>query len=548
MPALADLFVPMLCDASLPDKFPSPFDVVPHAIAQQAAESLKSQLKGLCPSNHNFSNDDGGKMFGVLVVKNTAGEIGYLAAYSGMLGGQWKNEGFVPPVFDELARQKTLHTGETEIAGLTRQCAQVENDQEYKDAQFTAEQFQRLADQKIHAMKQLHESRKLARHAIRNECNKLADSEVPELEALANQSRQDKFAFRSLKAELKSDEQKSCEKWNLYQVKLAELKKARKKLSARLQADLFNGYELLSVDGNSLLIRELFADGLPPSGAGDCAATKLVQYANVNNLIPIALAEFWWGSAPRGSFRKHGRYYPSCRSRCRVVLPFMLSGLEVTIPLHEQPVHFGKEYPRTLHEDEDIVVVEKPAGLLSVPGKVLADSVEQRLKARYPEVTGVMLLHRLDQATSGVMIAARNARAYKSLQHQFQDRTVSKKYIAVLDGILTQDEGEIELPLRIDYYDRPRQIVCHERGKPSLTLYSVISRDSNTTRVAFYPHTGRTHQLRVHAAHPQGLDCPILGDELYGRTADRLYLHAAQLTITHPLNDVRMAFSSEVSF
>lgn len=226
----------------------------------------------------------------------------------------------------------------------------------------------------------------------------------------------------------------------------------------------------------------------------------------------------------------------------------MLKGLSVTVPLHERPVDFGPDFPRTLHEDEDIIVVEKPVGLLSVPGKVLTDSVEERLKTRYPDVVGVMLLHRLDQATSGVMIAARNARAYKHLQHQFQDRTVDKQYIAVLDGILEQDHGEVKLPLRIDIYDRPRQIVCHDRGKSSLTKYSVISRDRNTTRVAFFPYTGRTHQLRVHAAHPDGLDCPILGDELYGRTFRRLHLHAAELTVTHPVKNVRMTFRSEAGF
>ena len=226
----------------------------------------------------------------------------------------------------------------------------------------------------------------------------------------------------------------------------------------------------------------------------------------------------------------------------------MLQGQTVSVPQHEKAVKFSSDYPITLYEDQDIVVVEKPAGLLSVPGKTLTDSVEVRLKAKYPQVAGVMLLHRLDQATSGLMIAAKNPRAYKSLQHQFQDRTIGKHYEAVLDGVIEQDEGIIELPLGIDIYDRPRQIVCYEYGKSALTRFCVMERGNNTTRISFYPHTGRTHQLRVHAAHSDGLNCPILGDELYGRPRDRLHLHAAKLTFEHPVTEQTLSFSSEVPF
>ena len=483
-------------------------------------------------------------MFGVLVVKDASAQLGYLAAHSGMLGGEWLNKGFVPPVFDVSERADLLHSGETEIAELSKQIEQLEADPAYLDARVKVDDFQCASDQQLNSMVKLHRDRKQHRHSLRQTEN----PDAPLLEDLANQSRQDKLALKALKSKLQLEGEQYYVRLHQYQERINDLKKRRKKISARLQKSIFSGYKLRNIGGAEKSISFFFDDGLPPSGAGDCAATKLLQYANKNALEPLALAEFWWGPQPTASIRKHGRYYPSCRSRCRKILPFMLDGLSVTVPKHELPVNFNKEIPVTLHEDEDIIVVDKPAGLLSVPGKVLTDSVETRLKLRYPEVAGVMLLHRLDQATSGLMIAAKNARAYKSLQHQFQDRTVNKQYIAVLDGILEQEEGEITLPLRIDIYDRPRQIVCMQRGKSCLTKFLVHSRDEQTTRVQFIPHTGRTHQLRVHAAHPDGLDCPILGDELYGRPSERLHLHAAQLTITHPVTNSRMTFRSDPEF
>lgn len=539
----AELFIPLQFD-SLPQNFPSPFDVVPHKVAQEAAESLKLRLPDLCPKQRQLNSDDGGKMFGVLVVKDSSGRTGYLSAYSGMLGGQWDNDGFVPPVFDVHERKALLGKGEQEVVRLTSRIQKIESEPDYHRAHVNAAACQEKSDQKLNAMCSQHKVRKLERHDLRQS----ATIDQNQLKLLANQSRQDKYELKYLKKKLYLEGEKVYAPLREYQDQITKLKKQRKKMSIKLQKLVFDGYKILKSDGTVRPISDFFEGGLPSSGAGDCAATKLIHYANSNGLIPVALAEFWWGAAPAGALRKHGRYYPSCRSRCRKLLPFMLEGLSVTVPLHERPVDYDAEFPLTLHEDDDIVVVEKPAGLLSVPGKVITDSVEARLKARYPDVSGVMLLHRLDQATSGVMVAAKNARAYKHLQHQFQDRTVRKKYYAVLDGVLEQDEGEVSLPLRIDIYDRPRQIVCHERGKPSLTKYSVISRDSKSTKVTFFPHTGRTHQLRVHAAHPAGLDCPILGDELYGRSADRLFLHAAELTITHPVQNVRMTFSSKAGF
>ncbi len=539
----SDLFINQQFQ-SLPAEFPSPFDVVPHPAAQQAAAHLQTRLDDICPPEHLFAAPDGGKMFGVLVVKDRSGQAGYLSAYSGMLGGNWRNSGFVPPVFSESNRNRLLLEGEAKVVDLTRQIEQIETNSEYR--QLKNDWQQNIADSEleIEGLKQKQVEHKQLRHQVRQEC----DLNEEQLFELAAQSRMDKLFMKMLKTRLEAMTGNYYDELHDFELRLTQLKKLRKRLSAKLQKQLFEGYQLMCFSGKEKSLLALFDDQMPPSGAGDCAATKLLHYANSHNYRPIALSEFWWGASPAGAMRKHGRYYPSCRSRCRRLLPSMLAGLSVTVPTHEMPVIFSTEIPHQIYEDDDIVVVDKPAGLLSVPGKVLTDSVEARLKQRYPEVSGVMLLHRLDQATSGVMIAAKHPVAYKSLQHQFQNRTVTKEYTAVLDGSLAEDKGEVTLPLRLDIYDRPRQIVCFERGKASLTRYSVTARQNNTTRVQFYPHTGRTHQLRVHAAHPQGLDCPILGDELYGRPAERLYLHAAKLTVTHPVKGTQMTFSSAVDF
>ncbi len=537
-------FYPLKLNSDIPTVFPSPFDVLPHVVAQQAAESLKQRLPELCGGIHSFDTPDGGKMFGVLVVQNSVGEFGYLSAFSGMLGNRWECTGFVPQVFDLQQRESLLHKGEQQVAVMSGEMNSRLGDPAFIDTENQLYKLDDTAQLELESLKAANANRKQQRHKSRAQ----ADLTQAALDEMAHQSRNDKIAFKQLRIRLAAESRELRSQYQLMTAAIDKLRKQRKKLSQKLQAQVFTGYQLRSVDNQTRAMAEFFEAGLPPSGAGDCAAIKLVQYANSYQLKPIALAEFWWGQPPLGGLREHGRYYPSCRSRCRVLLPFLLSGLKLSVPLHEQPVELSDEYPHTLYADDQIVVVEKPAGLLSVPGKVLTDSVETRLKARYPEVQGVMLLHRLDQATSGVMIAARNPLAYKKLQHQFQDRTIQKKYMALLDGTVEQDQGSISLPLRVDIYDRPRQIVCADRGKASLTKYSVMSREAGVTRVAFYPHTGRTHQLRVHAAHSDGLNCAILGDELYGRPGNRLHLHAEQLSFDHPLTGRRMTLSSDVSF
>lgn len=271
----------------------------------------------------------------------------------------------------------------------------------------------------------------------------------------------------------------------------------------------------------------------PPAGSGECAAPKLLNYAYQNQLKPIAMAEFWWGQSPKSQVRKHKQFYPACRSKCEPILGHMLRGLDVDPnPIQDTTTRAGEI--QILFEDEHIVVINKPPELLSVPGKIITDSVWSRMRHRYPQATGPLIVHRLDMSTSGIMIIALKKEAHKYLQHQFIKRTVEKRYVAILKGTLSKKSGYVSLPLRVDLDNRPHQLVCYDHGKNATTYWELSKTDGAHMWVDFYPKTGRTHQLRVHAAHTDGLNAPIVGDDLYGHRADRLYLHAAELTIKHP--------------
>ena len=243
----------------------------------------------------------------------------------------------------------------------------------------------------------------------------------------------------------------------------------------------------------------------------------------------------------------HGHYYPACRGKCEPILGHMLTGLEVeSNPMLINPAE-GKNLS-IVFEDESIIVINKPADFLSVPGKSIDDSVYSRIRDMYPDADGPLLVHRLDMSTSGILLAAKNREAHRKLQDQFIRRKVSKRYVALLNGIVENDEGSIDLPLRVDLDDRPRQMVCATYGKSARTNYTVIERTNGKTRVYFYPVTGRTHQLRVHSAHSLGLNCPIVGDDLYGLRGERLCLHAESLTFKHPKSGEMMTFQIDPEF
>lgn len=333
---------------------------------------------------------------------------------------------------------------------------------------------------------------------------------------------------------------------------ISALKEERKQRSIALQQWIFRQFRILNAQGSEVDLYELFtqtAHRNPPAGSGECAAPKLLQYAYLHGLRPIAMAEFWWGDSPKGEIRRHGHYYPACRHKCEPILGFMMQGLEVEPnPLLTSVTDANSL--ETIYEDDYLLVVNKPAGMLSVPGKTGQASVFSILRERYPEATGPILVHRLDMATSGLLLAAKDKDTHARLQEQFESRTVKKKYVALLDGVVENREakGFIRLPLRPDYDNRPLQLVDFEWGKPAVTRYEILDRQQNRTRIAYWPQTGRTHQLRVHSAHPDGMDCPILGDPLYGQPAGRLYLHAEQLEFRHPVTGKTLRMKCQVPF
>jgi len=533
---------PLSVSATAPVRFPSPFNITPHPLAQQAAHSLQSKLPVLCGS-HDFSAPAEGKMFGVLVVQTSDQQLYYLAAFSGMLDRQWDCAGFAPPVFDQQHRDGFLVEGENELQCLTDQIQTLAQSDEYKN---TIELVQKLNVQRSESLKESTKKNN-AKQQQRN-LQRSQSTSVDEA-ALEAQSREDKRHHRELKQYWKKKIAVATRGVERFSTHREDLLHRRRLLSHRLHAKVFDGYEITNFNGDSQLIATLFPQALPPGGAGDCAAVKLLSYCIGQQLQPLCLAEFWWGASPVGGVRHHAHYYPACRGKCGPILPYMLQGIDTTAPRHEQLGHYSDQQPEIVFEDSHLLVVNKPAGMLSVPGKVAVDSVEHRLRQQIPHSDNPnLLVHRLDQATSGLLLAAKSALVHKHLQQQFEARQVEKRYCALLEGVLLADSGSIELPLRVDLDDRPRQMVCAQYGKAALSVYRVIEKTAKTTRVEFRPVTGRTHQLRVHAAHPDGLDAPIVGDDLYGNVADRLYLHAEYLAFQHPITGVRCEFIAATPF
>ncbi len=537
-------FLPAPAEHALPQQFPSPFSNTPHVVARQAATQLQKTLLAQTGCGHDFSAPGGGTMMGVLVVRDKCGQVGFLSAFAGSLAGRWVLPGFVPPVFDWVEREKTVSASEAELACLEQKIAQLKNSDKYHRLQSRLEQLTAQQDRAIGLLRETHRVRKAWRHEQRRKIE-LSDSRLAELSL---ESQRDKRALKEFTTQWRArlaTEEEPLAKMN-QQIK--RFKKSRNHCFNKWRKQCYSTYVLGNWQHEKTPIAHFFANHTPPQGAGDCAAVKLLYYAQQHGLMPIAMAEFWWGASPRGHVRHHGHFYPACRGKCRPVLPFMLKGLDV------QPHLFTSRgldnALATLHEDDDLLVVNKPSGLLSVPGSEVQDSVLTRLKQRYPHATGPLLVHRLDMSTSGLLLVAKKAAIHKALQQQFEQRRIKKRYVAVLSKKLTEqkNKGTIELPLRVDIDDRPRQMVCFDQGKSATTHWEIIAQEQETTRVYFYPFTGRTHQLRVHAAYKDGLNAPIVGDELYGEVGERLLLHAERLCFTHPKTGKRFAIEAPTPF
>lgn len=538
-------FTTSITDIPLPERFTYPFCYTPHPLCILAAKEVQSYLTRQTAWKDELRQ---GKMFGVLIVQTEHGETGYLAAFSGILAGKNLHPFFVPPVYDLLQPQGFFKIEEENISSINRNIRQLENDKAYAALSAELARTIQSAENILATAKAQLKEAKTAREQRRKEKELNAQEEAELIRESQFQKAEYKRLERSWKARI-TTLQTQTEDWER---RISALKSERKTRSAALQQKLFEQFGMLNYRGEVKNLCEIFGQTVhktPPAGAGECATPKLLQQAYLHGWKPIAMAEFWWGDSPKTEIRHHGHYYPACKGKCEPILQHMLQGLQV----EENPMLKRMQVPsknlEIVYEDPWLSVINKPAGMLSVPGKEDAVSVYSLMREQYPEADGPLTVHRLDMATSGLMLIAKTKRVHQNLQAQFKNRLVRKRYVALLEGIVPKDKGTVDLPLCLNPLDRPRQMVHTEHGKPAITDYQVLERlDGKRTRIAFYPRTGRTHQLRIHAAHPLGLHCPIIGDELYGEKADRLYLHAEYLEFTHPITGETVRITKEAEF
>ncbi|BAB75779.1 pseudouridine synthase [Anabaena sp. FACHB-709] len=467
-----------------------------------------------------------GKMYGILLVELPTGERRVLKAFSGLLNGQSVFDGWVPPIPGR--EQVAIQEGHTlaELDAIKQELTTLKQLPERQEYETIFREF----EQQLQAMSDRHRYRKHQRQQTRQ---LLSESLLPAaltiaLEQLNEESRQDGIERRRLKQERDTALQALKEAIASANIKIQNLKQKRKALSQQLQSQMHAAYSLMNFLGQSVSLQQLMPNGLP-TGTGDCCAPKLLHYAATHGLKPLAMGEFWWGSSCQDKIQ--GEFYGACVERCQPLMGFLLSGLKPTRNLEKEQIN-------VIYEDEWLIAVNKPSGLLSVPGRYIdtQDSVLSRLRHMLPEEEMLAAVHRLDQDTSGILLLARDSQTYRQFSQQFQQRQVYKVYEAILAGVINTDTGIIDLPLWGDPENRPYQQVDWQRGKPSVTNFREIAREGDYTRVEFVPLTGRTHQLRVHASDVQGLGVVILGDRFYGCTAkaNRLHLHARELSFLHP--------------
>ncbi|MAJ51109.1 MAG: RNA pseudouridine synthase [Flammeovirgaceae bacterium] len=547
-----------LAEIDLPKKFTFPFSYQPHPVALIAVKLLQTYLVEQKKWTHIFGDPNNesdeicGKMFGVLVVQNEQKDLGYLAAFSGKLAEKNHLEGFVGPIYDRLEDKGFFKQEEASIIAINDQIKAIELDPHYSGllSEFNSQKEKSTKEVQASLM-----NKKKAKH-IRRLKRKMAMQDLSGdnlenfLKKMSKESQdlhfQHKRKLQSWQEVLNSIENQLA----FFQKQINELKEKRKAKSSALQQKLFDQYQFLNQKKQKKGLNILFQhtkQQRPPAGAGDCAAPKLLQYAFLHDFIPVALAEFWWGKSPKLELRRHGYFYPVCLGKCEPILIHMLSGMTID----ENPAY--QEASKTkgldiIYESADYLVINKPNGLLSVSGKYVLDSVASRVKAAYPKATGPMMVHRLDRETSGLMVVAKTLAAYLDFQNQFLNKTIKKEYIAILSGIPKYTSPSIKLPLRPDHYQRPRQMVCYSDGKSAETHWSILEIKEAKARVLFKPITGRTHQLRVHSAHHEGLNMPIEGDELYGLKSNRLKLHATALTFEDPTDGKSMEFNLNPDF
>lgn len=570
----------------------NPLDYEPDPLCIQACREVQEMLARREDWQEEIAR---GKMFGVLIVENVKTDTdvpkwGYLAAYSGQIGGRSDWEDFVPAVFDYLQPDGYFKTHEAEISRINQSISHLEKDERMKEARTLIRQLQEERKRTIAAYQEKMKEAKAKRDS-RREAGNLSEAEEAQM---IKESQFMKAELRRLKKSLSEKTALETE-FDDYQENILRLKQLRKQLSDALQQWLFSQFRMLNQEGESKDLLEIFRDEalkeypqaaiatsriaalkmVPPAGSGECCEPKLLQYAYQHGYKPLQMAMFWWGESPKEEIRHHLQFYPACNGKCKPILHWMLPDSV----FHSQIAE--KHILEILYEDDQLAVICKPSGLLSVPGKDSSQpSVYSIMRKKYPAASSPLIVHRLDMATSGLMIIAKTEFAYHRLQNEFLHHQVQKKYIAII-GCKDQDacdkiwekakkqkkdmrdelkerrassnaaeKQKISLPLMPDYLDRPRQIVNHTQGKEAITEYEVLEPvDDSHLRIALYPKTGRTHQLRVHCAHQEGLNAPILGDPLYGNEkAARLHLHAEEITFEHPLTGKKMTITRKADF
>lgn len=482
---------------------------------------------------------ESGKMAGVLVVRTDEGRVGFLAAYSGNLTHSNDHEYFVPPIYDILSPSGYFLAEERNISEINKRITALENSAELQTARADVELVRRRGEEEIAMFKMKMAADKLRR----DECRRRGEAESP----LIAESQFQKAELRRLRRRIDAAVEEARRREMGLTDRIEAMRRERRERSTALQKRLFDSYVVMNAIGERRTLTEIFLDErgeLPPAGAGECAAPKLLQYAYLQGYQPIAMGEFWQGRSPVGEVRRHGGFYPACKSKCEPILRFMLRGLTVDRNPLEADRSLEKRL-KTVYEDRWLMVVDKPSGMPSVPSPSAGVSVVESVRRRYP---GADVPHRLDQHTSGLLVVAKTSDVSRRLKMMFERREVSKTYIALLDGDVSVDEGEIDLPLSADYSNRPMQMVDREGGKRAVTRFRVVGRGDGLTRVEMRPLTGRTHQLRVHCAHLDGLNAPIHGDMLYGTAADRLCLHACTLCFAHPVTGESVSVSSSPEF
>ena len=579
----------LLSGIDIPERMNNPLDYQPHPLCIAVCKELQTYLSERKDWREEI---DKGKMFGVLIVENAkpepgASEIGYLAAYSGQIGGRSDWDDFVPAVFDYLQPDGYFKTHEAEISGINQSIRQLEGNDHMKEARSLIQQLQEERKRTIAAYQEKMKEAKAKRDARRKTGNLTPEEEAE----MVKESQFMKAELRRLKKSLSEKTTLETE-YEAYQADILRLKQLRKTLSDALQQWLFSQFRMQNHEGKMKDLLEIFRDAalrdypqatlatsriaalkmVPPAGSGECCEPKLLQYAYLHGYKPLQMAMFWWGESPKEEIRHHLQFYPACNGKCKPILHWMLPDKVFDSKIAE------KQALEILYEDDQLAVIHKPSGLLSVPGKDSSQpSVYSIMRKKYPAASSPLIVHRLDMATSGLMIIAKTDFAYHRLQNEFLHHRVQKKYIAIIgckdqeacDKIwekakkeekkemkeeerssVATEKQKISLPLMPDYLDRPRQIVNHAQGKEAITEYEVLNRiDATHLRLALYPQTGRTHQLRVHCAHHEGLNAPILGDPLYGNEkASRLHLHAEEITFEHPLTGKEINIKREADF